>query len=244
MRLVLSLLLAVASATPASAQTADWSYTAFVYAWIPGMDASFETQFGTVESDLSSSDALDSLDFAFMGSFEAQTGRWSFIGDVLYSRLSDGKATPRGLLFSEATLKTSVTALTGYGLYRLSDGSDVAVDAGVGFRAFRVTADATLASASQLQSRSASGDADWIDPVIAGRMIVPFNDRWSGTVLADAGGTGSSSTWQALALVNYKMSDNWAVSAGYRYMSLEKDLSDIPTTLDLYGPMIGFSYRF
>jgi opacity protein-like surface antigen len=244
MRLFLPAALALAAAAPASAQSADWSYTAFVYAWLPGIDATFESPFATVESSLSTGDVLDDLDFAFMGSFEARTGSWSFIGDLLYSRLSDGRATPNGLAFSEADLKTSVTALTGYALYRMSDGSDVAVDLGVGFRAFRVTADATLVSAGRVETRTAGGESDWIDPVIAGRLIVPFGDRWSGTLIADAGGTGSSDTWQALGVVNYQMSEHWSVSAGYRYMSLEKDLSGIPTTLDLSGPMIGFAYRF
>jgi opacity protein-like surface antigen len=244
MRLAIPLALAVATATPATAQTADWSYTAFVYAWLPGIDASFESQFGTVASNRSTSDVLDDLDFAFMGSFEARTGRWSFIGDLLYARLSDSQATSRNLAFSEATLKSSVTALTGYAMYRMSDGAEIAVDLGLGFRAFNASAEATLTSAGRVETRSASGDSNWVDPLVAARLIVPFDDRWSGTLIADAGGTGASNTWQVLAMVNYAMTENWAVSAGYRYMELEKDLSGIPTTMDLSGPMIGFSYSF
>jgi opacity protein-like surface antigen len=244
MRLVVPLALSLAAAAPVSAQGTDWSYAAVIYAWLPGIDSSFETEFGTVESSLSTGDVLDDLDFAFMGAFEARTGNWSLIGDLLYSRLSDGRATPRGVLFSEATLKTSVTALTGYALYRLSGDAPVAADLGLGFRAFNVTADATLTSASRLETRSASGDSNWVDPLIAGRLIVPFDDLWSGTLIADAGGTGASDTWQALATVNYRISDAWSVNAGYRYMSIEKELSGIPTTLDLSGPLIGFSYRF
>lgn len=245
MRLLMPLALALATAAPAAAQESDWSYEAFLYLWLPALDTSLETDYGNVTSDQSSSDLLDDLDFAFMGAFEAQRDRWSFIGDLVYSSLSDGHATPLGRLYSEATLKTSLGALTGYGLYRVSGASDVAVDLGLGLRAFTLSTDATLTGAA-LPSVTASTDTQWVDPLVAGRIIVPFNEKWSGTAILDAGGTGSSNSWNGVATVNYKMSEDWSVNAGYRYLHVEKDVGDqpTPTTLDLSGPLIGLSFRF
>ena len=245
MRLLLPLGLALAAAAPAAAQDGNWHYSAFVYGWLPGIDSTVDSKFGAVEASKSTSDVLDDLDFAFMGAFEAQNDQWSFIGDLLYASMSEGKATPLGLAYSEATLKDSVTALTGYALYRVSGPSDVAVDLGLGLRGFSLSAEATLTGAAA-KTQTASMDETWVDPLIAARVILPFNDLWSATALVDAGGTNSSNTWQALATVNYKMSENWSVNAGYRYMHVEKDVGDLPTptTLDLSGPMIGVSYRF
>lgn len=246
MRLFASLLFATALAAPASAQDSAWTYKATVYAWIPGFDTSFETdRFGTVEGNKTSNDVLGDLNFAFMGAIEAQTGRFSLIGDLIYASISMDADTPKGVLFNEGVIKTNVTAVSGYGLYRVNTDPQLAFDLGVGFRAFSVDATASLL-ATDRETISVGGDGSWVDPLLAARLIVPFNEKWSGTLLGDVGGTGSSDTWQGIATVNYEMSDRWTMNAGYRYMSIEKDLGDaeVPTTISLSGPLIGVSYNF
>lgn len=246
MRLFVPLVIATALAAPASAQDGAWTYKATVYAWIPGIDTSFETlKFGTVEGNQSSNDVLSDLNFAFMGTMEAQTGRFSLIGDLIYASISMAADTPKGALFSEGVVKTSVTALSGYGMYRVSTDPALAFDLGVGFRAFSVDATATLVGAA-LETQSVGGDSSWVDPLVAARLIVPFNESWTGMLFGDIGGAGSSNTWQTIATVNYRLSDAWTMNAGYRYMSIEKDLGDagVPTTISLSGPLIGFTYNF
>ncbi len=246
MRLIAPLLAATVLASAASAQESDWTYKATVYAWIPAIDTSFDTaNFGTVEGSQSSNDVLSDLNFAFMGTLEAQTGRFSLIGDLIYASVSMDADTPRGVLYSEGVIKTNVTALSGYGMYRVSTDPALAFDLGVGFRAFSVDATATLVGAA-LATQSVGGDSTWVDPLVAGRMIVPFGEKWTGMVFGDVGGTGSSDTWQVIATANYALSDRWTMNAGYRYMSIEKDLGDVevPTTISLSGPLIGFTYSF
>jgi opacity protein-like surface antigen len=246
MRLIVPLLLATAIAAPASAQDGGWTYKAVIYAWIPALDTSFETaKFGTIEGSASSTDVLGDLNFAFMGSIEAQTGRFSLIGDLVYSSISMSADTPKGALFSEGVVKTDVTALSGYGMYRVSTDPALAFDLGVGFRAFSVDATATLEGVAA-NTRSVGGDSSWVDPLVAARMVVPFGEKWTGLLFGDVGGAGSSNTWQVIATANYKMSDRWTMNAGYRYMSIEKDLGDaeVPTTISLSGPLIGFTYNF
>lgn len=251
MRLIVPLLLAAAVAAPASAQDNAWNYKAVVYAWIPALDTSFETRFGTVEGSQSSNDVLGNLRFAFMGSIEAQNNRFSLIGDLVYANISMSADTPKGAVFSEGIIDTKVTALSGYGLYRVSTDPALAFDLGVGFRAFSVDATATLVGAPTViggfvGTRSVGGEGSWVDPLVAARLIAPFGDRWSGMLFGDFGGAGSSNTWQVVATANYALSDSWTMNAGYRYMSIEKDLGDaeIPTTISLSGPLIGFTYNF
>lgn len=244
MRLIVPLLLAIAIAAPASAQNSAWSYKAIIYAWVPGMDTSFDTaKFGTIEGSSSTTDVLEDLEFAFMGTFEAQTGRFSLIGDLLYTSLSMPSNTPKGFLFDQGIIDTSVSALSGYGLYRVSTDPAIAFDLGVGFRAFSVDATATLVG-NKVPTETVGDSESWVDPLVAGRLIVPFNDRWSGSLFADYGSAGSSTTWQGIATVNYALSESWTMNAGYRTMTIEKDLLTIPTTIELSGPLIGFSYNF
>ena len=54
-------------ASPCTAYAGEWKYAATIYLFTPETT----TAIGGVETTLSFSDALDNLDFAFMGAFEA-----------------------------------------------------------------------------------------------------------------------------------------------------------------------------
>jgi len=229
---------------PAVAQSAGWDYQATLYGWVPGLSATVDTQFGQVDSKATGSDVLDNLDFAFMGVFEARHERWSLIADLLYTKLSASQNTPLGLAFSSAEVKTKLGALSGYALYRVYDGPGASIDLGGGFRAFGVDLDLSLNPGAR-PGRSSSSSDSWVDPLIAGRIIIPFDDSWFATAFADFGGTASDDqTWQALATVGYRFNDKWSVQAGYRQMDLEHTLGGNDSTISLSGPFIGGSFRF
>jgi opacity protein-like surface antigen len=228
----------------AFAQSNDWTYNATLYGWLPAMSTSAGTSFGTLESDVSGSDALSALDMAFMGAINASNGKWSVFGDLLYTDLSAKKPTPFGKLFSDATVEVKLTALTGYLAYRVYDKSGVAIDLGGGFRAFDVDLGLSL-SKGRASSRSSSENASWVDPLLMARVHVPFNEKWFGNALVDFGGVSSDSqTWQALATVGYKFNENWSSQLGYRYMEIDHDIGKTPTMIDLSGPFIAVSYNF
>ena len=113
---------------PALAESADWSYAATIYGWIPALGTTVDTAYGTIDTGLSASDALANLDFAFMGVFEARYGPWSVIVDGLYTDLSLGQPTPFGVLFSDVAIKTRLSAVSGYLAYRVYDTPGVAID--------------------------------------------------------------------------------------------------------------------
>lgn len=236
--------LSILIAAPAAAQSPDWTFSGSLYAWLPGMSASTQTQFGTLNSDVSGSDALSDLDMAFMGIFEAQRGKWGLIGDLLYVDMSASKDTPFGLKFSDAETDVKTTAFSGYVTYRVYEDAKVAVDLGGGFRAFGVDLDLTLNPGDD-PGESSSASKTWVDPLIAGRAIVPINEKWFATAFADFGGTGSDDmTWQALASVGYRIDARWSAQFAYRYMDIEKPIGGNDTSIELYGPLIGVTARF
>jgi hypothetical protein len=66
------------------------------YLWTTKTGVSAETPTGeTVEAELSFSDALKDLDFAFMGAFEARKGKLSLFTDAMYFKLSPNEYYPR-----------------------------------------------------------------------------------------------------------------------------------------------------
>lgn len=235
-------LAAAAAASPAAAQ--DWTVDATLYGWLPGITSSFDTDRGKVKSDVSGSDAIANLDFAFMGAMEARRGKWGFIGDLVYTDISADKPTEFGVLFRKGEVDTKLTMLSGYAAYRLQETDKVAVDVGAGFRAFWTDLDVTLQGAA-LKTRSWSDDQNWVVPLVTARVIVPFSDRWTGTLFGDFGGVSSDeTTWQALATLHYAINDKWSVVAAYRYMDITYQIGDDDAEIELYGPALGVTYRF
>ena len=55
---------------------------------------------------------------------------------------------------------------------------------------------------------------------------------------------GSSDlTWQAYTGVNYAFTEKIAGNLGYRYMSIDYD-DEIKLDVDIYGPVLGVTWRF
>ena len=100
----LALSMTVLLTAPAAAQGSGWSFALSPYLWAPGIESSVETRWGTAGVDMSTADVLSDLDLAFMGALEARNGRWGLIADLFYAELSQSRATPLGLLFSQGRI--------------------------------------------------------------------------------------------------------------------------------------------
>ena len=238
-----ALLIAFLSAAPACAQDSKWTYDLSMNLWFSDTAVTTDTPRGQVDANLSFSDAIQDLDFAFMGTAEARNGRWGIIGDLLYFNLTADGPTPNGLLFSEVAAGTQITVLSGVVAYRIHEDAKVAFDVGAGFRAFWTDIDTTFVGAGA-PTETFGQTNNWVDPIVAARVRVAFNDQWFGTAMLDAGGTGDSQTWQALATVGYRMNEHWAFQGGYRYMEAEWDTDLGQSSLEFSGPILGVTYRF
>lgn len=231
------------AAHSATAQEADWRYKATVYGWFPGLSASIDTRFGTVETDVSASDALENLDMAFMATLAAQKGRWGLAADLLYTDISVTQQTPFAL-FGDVTVRQELTALSGYVLYRVTQDAGIVFDVGGGFRTFDLDIDVTL-SEGILKAESESISRSWTDPVIAARLNVPINENWFVEGFADWGGTGSGNeTWQIYGGIGYRINEDWSTQIGYRTMNVSKEVDTRDVSADLSGALVAFSYRF
>ncbi|WP_170327903.1 outer membrane protein [Ruegeria arenilitoris] len=233
----------VSAATMASAQQTDWSYEATIYLYMPETDTSIETASGTLQGTLSFSDALENLDFAFMGTMAATNGQWSVLADYNYTNLTFGNTAP-GPAGSE--LETSVktqflTALLGY---RVRNDSSVKVDLAGGFRWYSTDTNITLTPGGA-PPQTGSADASWFDPVVGVRGRYFFTDAWSGTAYVDYGGFRSGSeTWSVLLTADYAINDRWLLRGGYRYISFDHDIDGSNYSFDQSGPLFGATYRF
>ncbi|WP_171237129.1 outer membrane protein [Ruegeria sp. HKCCA6837] len=229
--------------TTASAQQNDWSYEATLYLFMPETETSVETPAGTLDGTLSFSDALDNLDFAFMGAFAASNGRWSLLADYNYTDLSFSNS---GSGPAAADLDTSFTTqfLSGYVAYRVYEDPTVQLDIAGGFRWFSTETDFTLTPGSA-PGRTTSVDDSWTDPVIGVRARFVLSEKWTATGFVDYGGfSNDSETWQVFLTADYAINDRWVIRGGYRYIDFDHEIDGNDFKFSQSGPVIGATYRF
>lgn len=228
---------------PATAQSGNWNYEATIYLFAPETKTAITTPAGRVEGTLSFGDAIENLDFAFMGAFAASNGKWSFLTDYMYTDMSFGNDTP-GTSYSGLNTSMTTQVLNGYAGYRVHDSGRAAVDLMAGFRWFDTDTTLTLQPGTAPQ-RSASVNASWVDPVIGFRVRAAFSDRWQGTAFFDYGGFSSGNeTWQVLLTAGYALNEKWLLRGGYRYISMENVVNENPFEFSQSGAIFGASYRF
>jgi opacity protein-like surface antigen len=237
-RAALSSILAI-STSPAMAQDSDWNFAATFYLFTP------ETNIGVggTEATLSFKEALENLDMAFMGAFEASNGRWGFLADYMMTDLSFGNDTP-GPAFSGLNTAMKTRIFNGYATYRVYQAPTVNLDLAAGFRWFSAKTDMTLLPGLS-PGRTSSVNENWVDPVIGVRAQFELSEKWSGTAFADYGGFSSDSeTWQVLLTADYEINENWAARVGYRHIVVDHDLNGTAFSFDQSGPIFGVAYRF
>lgn len=230
----------------------DWIVQVTPYLWASGIDGNISPfqRAPTVGVDVPFSEIWDNLNFGGFMSVWARRDRFVFSGDLMYVNLSDTDTVgiPNLPDFPGGAIDASLDTVQFYaaleGGYRVVDTPEFTLDALAGGRFWYISNDVTLSYAGYSISRGA--DFTWIDPLIAARAFYNITDKLSVMGHADIGGfgVGSELTWSVLGTVNYVFNDNWSVSAGYKYLSVDYDDDGYVFDVDMSGPVLGFTYRF
>jgi opacity protein-like surface antigen len=246
MRLSLPLLAAVAAmALPgaASAQVVDWtrgwSGQATIYGWLPTINGSQEGPDGRPIVDLDTSDVLSALDMAFMGNLQFQRDKVGVFFDAVYADLgTDGTWVQNRIDTSTNTKLGMYTAAVSYRVY---DDPRGFFDLYAGARYFDTSVE------FKLPNNTFSKSLNWTDGIVGVRGGVSLTERWELTGFADAGGFDGSKdmSWQLYGGANYEFTDRWQGTIGYRYVSIQKEVTDRASLdIDLQGPLLGVTWKF
>lgn len=232
-----------------AAESADsWMFEVSPYLWMAG--TKFDSTIGslpTVHENWSFSDVLKDLKMAAMGQAEARNGRWGFLFDGFYIKLSDTADTthvgPGGNTLTataDITLKQSIlqTAIA----YRVMDEGTV-VDLVGGNRYNKISLSATidLVALGLTGSASRKGSVDWNDAFVGARVRKPINERWTMTGYIDAGG---SSSVLADVGARYAYSKSTTLNMGWRYYEFNYKNAPVQQDQSLNGPYLGATFRF
>jgi hypothetical protein len=229
----------------------NWAVQITPYLWAAGIDGDVSPfkAAPTISIEKSFSDVLDDLNFGGFVNLYARYDKFIFNGDVMYVDTTDSKVigslpllgpTP-GLSADVDTVQFTSTLEAGYRVY---ESPQVTFDVLGGARIWSISNDVTVKYAGF--SRSHGEDFSWVDPVIGARAFVNLSDRFSFLFQGDIGGfgVGSDFTWQALATVNYNLTDKWTLSAGYKALSVDYDSDGHVFDTTLSGPVVGATFRF
>lgn len=242
----------------------EWRFRAALYGYFPRLDGTTQFPSGASGPDISvdAGTLVSSLKFAFMGTFEAQKGKWGALADVFYSDVGGSDSATRDFslgrrvipadLTANLSLDVKTTIFTLVGTYTLIESPDYSLSALAGVRV--ASLDQTLnwafsgnVGAAGLPGRSGTTDVsatNW-DGVVGVRGRARFGDqgRWYVPYYLDLGTGNSKFTWQAVAGVGYSFS--WGeLFAAWRYIDYDFKSGTPIQSLSFNGPAIGVAFNW
>jgi len=228
------------------APPSPWSFQIAPYLWLAGIGGDISGPRASVGFDASIGDVLSHLDGGLMLEGEAHYRRLFLFGDFTYARLSaDGSWGP---VAGQPSGTLTEYLATVNGGYRFVDTPSVKADAMIGTRIFSLNADIGNSGGLILPPVSDSASITWADPIIAGRVILPFNDGkapWFASIYGDVGGGPNSDlTYQFFGGLGYNFNKTIAGFVGYRYLEIQHSTGRLDLRINQQGPMLGAAFRF
>lgn len=237
--------------TDVSAAPSPWVVQVTPYMWAAGMEGRISPfrRAPTIEVDKSFSDVLDDLNVGGFLNLWARNDRLVLSGDLMYVNTTDSHVvgalpvlgpTP-GLSASVDSGEFMATAQAGYRVYETPQ---FTLDLLGGLRVWHISTDVTVSYGNYALSHKES--FGWVDPVVSLRGFYNITDKVSVMAQGDVGGfgIGSDFTWQFMATLNYAFNDRYAMSAGYKVLSVDYDRNSHVFDTALSGPVLGLTYRF
>lgn len=224
-----------------------WTFTFAPYFWAAGLSGDLGMPIGpfrpVTHVDASFSDVWDHLDFAAMAIGEARYGRFSIVGDVLYTKLSGNGGTPFGVLATDVSVDAETFAgFAGVG-YSVLEDSAGRLDVVGGVRVW--SADTTISiSGGDLGTQSTSDGDTWVDGLagLKGSYFITPNFFVTGWGLVGAG--GADIDWDVAATVGYKFNDTFSAVAGYRALGVDYSNDGFVFDVVQQGPILGLAINF
>lgn len=254
--------LAAADATQ-SWTDSSWQFNASIYAFLPSIGGStvFPVDTGGSSVNVTASEILKSLNFTFMGAFDAHKGPWGAFTDLIYVDLGDSKSNTNDFTIGNIGIPAGTTAnlhlnvkawvWTLAGEYRLADAQKLKVDLLLGARYLDLAENLTWSISGNLgpivpSGRSGSSELGVViwDGIIGvkGRAAFGANGQWLLPFYIDGGAGDSSQTWQVSAGIAYAF--HWGtIDAMWRYLDYDFAGTKIKN-INFNGPMIGATFRW
>jgi len=226
-------------------QAADkWQFQLTPYLWLPRISGRAGAGNFNVDVDAGLADSNVSLNFGFMGSFEARKNKFVIITDLQYSNLG-AERVRSGPLFVNADADFKTFIFDPEAGYRILDDSEAGafLDVLGGIRYWHLRSDLTFHRAI-LPDITNTRSRQWVDGVVGLRGRAHITPRVFLTGKGDLGGGGSNFTYQLFGGGGVTFGTRYALIGGYRYLHVDYDKDDFLFDMALHGPIIGIGIKF
>ncbi len=212
------------------------------YVWATALSGEVRPLAGGPKLDFDEpfADVLENLDGAFFLTGLARKDRLVLFGDLSWSSSSQSGVVGPGVPASGRIRQIWGTVAGGY---RVVEGPGATLDLLLGARAWNTNASVSV----PILGLSAETTFRFVDPLLMARSNLRFAPRWSALIYGDIGGfgVGSDQSFQVLGTLNYQISEQFFLSAGYRYLTLDYQSDDgRELDLEINGPIVGATWRF
>ena len=228
---------------PAPISEDSWQFSITPYGWLAGLDGTVGIGGNVADVDASFGDVLDALDMTMMLSLEARKGRWGFLLDGLWLKLSADASIPAPNI-QGAEVDIEELRLAPMVSYRVMEGN-TDFDVLFGLQYFSLDTDLAVTNTAGAVA-TVGRKEDWLDPTISFRVYHQLAGNWSLLGRADIGGfgVGSDLTWQVFGVVGYSWNECSTAYVGYRHLDIDYNHGDFIYDASTSGPVIGYSYSF
>lgn len=244
---------AMATSQPAAAAGEAWQYEVTPHLLAAGMEGTIGVRGYATPLDVSFGDIAENLDAGFMGLFTAQKGPWSLGMEGVYMKLSGGKSGtvtgPGGVVQVGGRLDIDYSmyiAQASVGYRVLDEKTKVDLIGAVRWTKLETDVSVVIPFPGPIfgGAASASGSEDWVDGVVAVRVLHPVGDKVSLLGYSDVGAGGSDLTYQVMAGVNWEYKRDFTAKVGYRYLSWDYERGGTVWDMAASGPYLGLGIRF
>lgn len=241
----------IATPPPKAISSSQWHFTIAPYGWIFGMKGDMTIKGNTSDLDVTPLDVIKSLnkvDAIFQLHMEAGKGRWSFMFDPTYLKLTqDGSMGPLSVSVTPSILLIDFGAFYSLATHQLSQSfySPLTFQAFAGGRYFEMKARINpqrLPNQTQQQS--------FTTPIIGARLINRLGQHVYLILRGDYGGfgiDGVKNTWSTSLLAQYAFTQHIALALGFRALGIDysngSGANRFAVDTRFYGPVLGFVFR-
>ncbi len=229
---------------PSRIWASDWEFTLSPYLYASGLDGVVGVGPTSSDVDLEFSDIFENLDAGGIVAFEGRKGRFGFLLDTIWLKLSGSSDTGKRP-FSKVDVEVEEVLLSGYLTYRAVANDTFSLDLLAGARYTYIDTTLQLKSPN-LRDPEASGSKDWVNPLVGARARWHLTEKWFVNAFAEAGGFGVSSdfAWQAYLGLGYAFNDRVSLQAGWRHIDFDYDRGGFIYDVEMNGLTTGLSFRF
>jgi hypothetical protein len=214
-----------------------WKIAVTPYFWFSGATGDIVVDGTDIPVDVSHSDLFEFISWGLSAHVEAQKRLWTLIFDARYRNLDSQEA-----MASTSLTNVLVEGSAGYRVFELYN-IDVVGDVIGGVRFFNTSVEIRNVPSGP------SGEENWVDPIVGGRVIWEIAKGWSVSGRGDVGGfgVGSDFSWNVGGFVAYRVYD-FSFVLGYRAWHADYETGDgadiVKYDVTTAGPGLGMTFHF